>query len=412
MERSPIWWTYTVVLQDRAVRGPKVSFLKRAWDRTLGRSRGDETNLNHGNVALSIGNFDLATQYAAAELSIKWASRNRRLAATFLSIRVRSRQYHFAEVLDDLENLFEKVPRSNSNLKAKIGNEILWVAFRSDNLGLGAQRGEVLYAKYKEEWPEVEIVELLCQLSSCHFLRGDLERAEELIKRALEVAHSSKSPKALAQSSWQLSTLAIGRGDMPTSLAHSREARTWAQIGEMDHILPVLNNNAASIMLELPDQNLSEIHELAEAAYLELIAQNDPGFAAYACVNLSEVELRRNDFKEAMRYVEKGLSELPAEVSGPRISLYIQKAKILARTNQYVESEGQANIALELMRRTEPSTFLSTSWAHLARVFVEAGLPDRGVFAYEKALQIAGVIREEPEDSSEAELKETSSNHI
>lgn len=64
--------------------------------------------------------------------------------------------------------------------------------------------------------------------------------------------------------------------------------------------MPILNTNAALIMLNLPNADLSRVHELAEAAYLELTIQNSPRGASYACEILSEVALRRDDYASAL----------------------------------------------------------------------------------------------------------------
>lgn len=363
------------------------------------------SQLNLAWDALKSGDFRIAADHAKHVLTAAKPGRDNAVNAQLILLKMKTQEGDFNCLLDELEELFRANPRVRSLTRAALANEIIRVCHRSGNPAIGAQRGEEFINNFSERWPDTEVVELLCQVASCHFLRGDLDRAEKLVVRALAVAEASKSPKALAQSSWQLSTLAIGRGNMPMSIAHNQQARKWAEIAEMRRVLPILNNNAASILLELPDQNLQEIHNLAEAAYLELVAQHDPGSAAYACVTLAEVELRRKNFEEALIYVEKGLRELPTEVPGPRVNLLIQKAKIMARIGTYEEAEILANDAVALLKDMEPSRFLATSWALLARVFVEAGLPERGLFAYEQALQIAGVIREETEESLDADLQ-------
>ena len=368
--------------------------------------------LNLARVALETGDFEAATAHAEKILHI--AKRGSDLAANaqLILIKMKTRQGMFAGLVDELEALLAKSHKVSSGTQASIGNEIVRICHRSGNLGFGAQRGEELLRDYSDRWPDSEVVELLCQIAACHFFRGDTERAEELVNRALKLAEKCKEPKPFAQSYWQLSMLSIGRGDMTLSLSHTSEAQRWAKLAEMNQILPALNLNAAAILLELPSPDLARIHELAEAAYLELTAQNHPGVAAYACVTLSEVELRRSNFVGAHEHADRGLTELPQEIPGPRASLYIQKAKILARTGDYVQSEAQANIAVEIMRDMEPSKYLATSWGHLARVFVEIGLADRGVYAYEQALQVAGVVREEPEEKAEEESHSFTSNKV
>lgn len=127
-------------------------------------------------------------------------------------------------------------------------------------------------------------------------------------------------------------------------------------------------------MLELPEADLSCIYELAESAYLDSLTQNSPRSVAYACQILSEVALRREDFETSLAYALKGLAELPPEVPGPKASLLVQVAKVQSRLGNY-------NVAM----------------GDLARVYVEVGFTDRGVYAYEKAIQMSGLLREEQE---------------
>lgn len=373
------------------------TFPKTAFGRLSKGNREVDSNLNQSNVALSAGDFDLAANHAELSLGNRRASRNQKLAANFLLIRVRSRQGNFSDVLDELDALFEKVSRSNSALQAKIANEIMWVCFRSGNLGIGAQRGEAFYAKYKNIWPAVELVELLCQLSSCHFHRGDTTRAEELVEKALKLADKVQSAKGWTQAYWQSSSLNIDSGDLPLALQQNNQARSWAQIAELKNVMPILNTSAALILLNLPNSDLARIHQLAEEAYLELTLQNAPGGASYACEILSEVALRRDDYEKALAYAQKGLAELPPQIPGPKASLFVQVAKVHARMGDYVVAKTELRTASEHMEQLEPSKELAKQWGDLARVYVEVGLTDRGVYAYEKAIQMSGLLREEQE---------------
>lgn len=375
--------------------GPVLTSLKTNLARAFTQRQEIAFNLNQATVALHSGNFELAATHANHVLHNKMAHKNSKLAAIFLLIQTRSRQGHFSGVLDELELLFKKVPRSNAELQAQVGNEILRVCHRSGNLGIGAQRGEELVREFSSSWPEIEVVELLCQLSSCHFHRGDSARAEEVVSRALEITNRSKFAKARTQTLWQSSALTTNRGDLPLALQQAREAKHWAQIAGMQHVIPILSNNAALIMLDLPDADLSRIHKLAESAYLEMSSQNNPGGSAYACEVLSEVALRQEDYENALMYAEKGLEELPSEIPGPRASLLVQVAKTRTRMGDYAVAKSELFIATEHMEQLEPSRELAKQWGDIARVFVEVGLADRGIYAYEKAIQMSGLLREE-----------------
>ena len=366
------------------------------WKERLGRKRHETAlTLNQANVALAAGNFDLATDFARQILETKHLRKISYQHARLLLIQTKTFQGFFSGVFDDLESLFAEIPQAESEFQARVGNEIIRACFRSGNLSLGAGRGEELLREFSSNWPEVEVVELLCQLSSCHFHRGDVTRAEETVGRALGLAEKIKSHKALTQSLWQSSALKIHGGDLTIALQQVQEANAWARLGGLDHITPKLNSNAALILLNHPEADLTEVHRLAESAYLELLSQNNPGGAAYACEILSDVSLRREDYETALIHAKRGLNDLPIELPGPRASLLVQVAKVLARMGRFEESNVELAQAFKHMEELEPSTELARQWGDLARVYVEVGLTDRGVYAYEKAIQMSGLLREE-----------------
>lgn len=359
------------------------------------RRRNFDTALNEAIVALTAGNLELATSIATEIQREKGAPRVSRVRAELVLAQVKSQQGPFTGILDQLELLFEKVPKRNSALQALVGNEIVNVCHRSGNLAIGASRGEEMLRLYGGSWPKVDVVELLCQLSSCHFLRGDTARAEEIVHRALVLAQQADSPKGRAQSLWQSAALAEVRGDLALAQDQLDQAKHWTQIAGLRKVMLALNHNAAVIMLERPDADLSSIHKLAEASYLEASSQNHPEGVAYACEILSEVALRREDHEMALIYAKKGLSELPPEIPGPKASLLVQVAKVLARMCNYEQSGVELSRACDHMEQLEPSRELAKQWGDIARVFVEIGLTDRGVYAYEKAVQMSGLMREE-----------------
>ncbi len=126
-------------------------------------------------------------------LSARKVSKHSKLAAKLLLIQVGARQSKFSGVIDELDLLLKQIPQSDRNLQAKVANELVRTCFYSDNLAMGTQKGEEFFVKYEKVWAEPDIVELLCQLSTCHFHRGDSRRAEELIERALMLAKTSQS---------------------------------------------------------------------------------------------------------------------------------------------------------------------------------------------------------------------------
>lgn len=361
----------------------------------LSKKQEIDLSLNEAKVALTEGNFDLVAELANRVVATKKALKSSILTAELLLIQKNARQGLFVGLLDQLELLFKKVPRSNVRLQASVGNEIIRVCHRSGNLGIGAQRGEEMARDFASNWPEDEVVELLCQLSSCHFHRGDSARAEEVVTRALELLEPSSSAKAKTQTLWQSSVLTLKKGDLILSLQRVSDAKHWAQIAGLQHVVPILNYNAALILLDLPNSDLSRVHKLAESAYLELSSQNNPGGAAYACAILSEVALRKEDFKIALMYAKRGLAELPIEIPGPKNALLVQIAKVLARMGDYDDAKFGLFDAVEHMEQLEPSRELAQQWGDIARIFVEVGLTDRGVYAYEKAIQMSGLLREE-----------------
>lgn len=365
-----------------------------------------EFNLNTAKVALSSGDLEIAEDYAnqVLEFGPKGILDSASVAASVVLLQVKVRRFTFDGVVDELEQLLKDYPKVGPELRARIGNEIVRVCLRSGNFALGVQRGEALLLQYANAWPETEVVELMVQLGSCHYHRGDVARATEVVGRALRLAEKCKSPRAMVQSYWQASVIAASRGDVTLALSQISEAMHWTKLAELHQVLPILNDNAAKWMLDLPNPDLNRIHDLAESAYLDLASQNNPGPAANTCITLSEVELRKGNLEEAQKYVIKGLSELPEDISGPRISLYCQSAKILFQMGLVAESKLQVEGAIRLLEVADHSKDHSILWGDVARVFVAIGLKDRAIEAYEKAISVGSASDAEQIVFAEANL--------
>jgi tetratricopeptide (TPR) repeat protein len=361
-------------------------------------------NLNTAKVALSSGDLEIAREYAERVLASRGVQHGSALAASVVLLQVKARQGSFDGVLDELENLFRDNVHAEPDVLARIGNEIVRVCFRSGNLGMGVQRGEEMLRDYSSRWPDNEVVELLCQLGNCHFHRGDTARAGEIVTRALQLAEKCKSPKAMVQSYWQSSVLAESRGDLTLALSQITQAVHWSKIAELHQVLPILNDNAAKIMLDLPNPNYTLIRDLAESAYLDLTAQNNPGHAAYTCITLSEVAFREGNMEKALSYVQQGLAELPKGIPGPKASLYSQEAKVLFRLGRVEESKAQLENAISHMNDMAPSKELAIYWGEVARVYVEIGLPDKAIYAYEQAISVKAASQAEQEFFASASL--------
>lgn len=363
-----------------------------------------ELNLNTAKVALSSGDLELAEDYAEQVLKggPEGVQDMASLSASVVLLQVQARRGLFDGVLDQLEQLFKDHPKADPEFRSRIGNEIVRVCFRSGNMALGVQRGEALLMEYAEVWPETEVVELMVQLAGCHSRRGDIPRATEIVGRALKLAEKCKSPKAMVQSYWQASSFAGERGDLALALSHISQAIHWTKLAELSQVLPILNDNAAKWMLDMPNPDLNLIHDLAESAYLDLASQNNPGHAAYTCITLSEVEMRKGNFERALMYVRKGLAELPPEIPGPKASLYSQEAKVLFRLGKVEESFTQLDRAMEHMRTMAPDRELATHWGEIARVFVEMGYKDRAIYAYEQAIAVGNAVQAEQNVLAEA----------
>jgi transcriptional regulator with XRE-family HTH domain len=191
-------------------------------------------NVNMAMVALSSGDLESARDYANQVLAFPGVPNTSHLAATVILLQVRAREGLFEGLLDDFERLFKENTFVASDLRARLGNEIMSVCFRSGNLALGVQRGEEMLRDYSADWPETEVVEMLCLLASCHYHRGDTPRAAEIVSRALKLAEKCKSPKAMVQSYWQSSMLAESRGDIALALNHITTAMHWTKLAELN----------------------------------------------------------------------------------------------------------------------------------------------------------------------------------
>jgi len=350
-------------------------------------------NLNMAEVALSAGEFEQAENYANQVLAISRMATSAALSAQVVVLRVKVRKGLFNGVIDELEHLLRAHPNADPTIQARIGNEIIHACFQSGNLGLGAQRGEELVREVAGRWPQTEFVALLCKLASCHFHRGDTARACEMTDRALELAKELQDPKAMMESEWYSAHADRLRGDLAQAEQHITQAASWSKIAELKVMQPVISSDAALFMLDAPNPDFERIHNLAEAAYLDFMAQNFPGLAAGACKTLSEVALRQGKYVEALEYARTGLAVLPQGLTWPQSGLYCQELKILAKMGKLQESELLVARTISHMEQMAPSRELAEYWRELARAFVEIGQSERANYAYEKAFSASTVPR-------------------
>ena len=66
------------------------------------------------------------------------------------------------------------------------------------------------------------------------------------------------------------------------------------------------------------------------------------------------------------------------------------------------DSQLQLERAIHHMKEMSPSKELAIYWSEVARVFVELGLKDRAIFAYEQAITVGAASQAEQRVLSEA----------
>ena len=152
----------------------------------------------------------------------------------------------------------------DTHAAARASSWLGYVESRLGRLDQAIDRLERAYAVIAADEPDADLAFLVTRLASLNFFAGNLERAEELIERGLDIAEALQLPEVLA--------------------------RGW-------------NGKAIQLMPRRPQ----EARSLLQLALETNLALEQYQTASVVCINLSDLGLRRDRYGESLTHLEQGV---------------------------------------------------------------------------------------------------------
>jgi class 3 adenylate cyclase/tetratricopeptide (TPR) repeat protein len=242
------------------------------------RPRAHESLLRAGSRASSVGAATEARRYfeQAAELTSEPREKAEALSRAGEMASTAGDSDSAYRLFEQAIGLYESVGDTHAAARA-----LSWLGLVEQRLGRGEraiERLEQAYAVIGEDEPDADIALMVTRLGSAHFFTGNLERGEELIDRALDLAEALQLAEPLVRS-WQVRAMIV-------SPRRPEEARGLHQLA-----LDVALSN-----------------ELFERA-------------SVSCANLSDLGFRRDRYEESLAHLEQA-RELAQRVGSPSEEWY------------------------------------------------------------------------------------------
>jgi predicted ATPase/class 3 adenylate cyclase len=229
------------------------------------RARAHEALVRAGERAAALGASSGAQRYfeQAAELAVDPLERAAGL--------MRAGELAFAaSEIDRASALFEQAidlyeAAGETHAAARASAWLSYVEQQSGHLEQAIERMEQAYALIGEDEPDADLAFLMLRLGGAHFFAGNLERADELIERGLDLAEAL-----------QLLELMV---------------RGW-------------NSKATLISPRRPEEARGLFQLAHETALSHELYQR----ASVTCANLSDLALRGDRYAESLAYLEQALA--------------------------------------------------------------------------------------------------------
>jgi len=364
--------------------------------------------LNAAMVALTSGNANESRAFAQDALRLAAQESHTRFGATAILCELDLRDQSRTDSVASAIRVLDESPRAAQQQRSRLLLAVLRTLQVQGDVSYAVDIGTRWLRRADDEaWPEDNVVELLCMTATCHAERGDLAIARELAQRALQLAVTLSSPKALVQAHWETAWIQYERGELSQAQENIQTALKLSELAEMTETLPRIQLAAASLMAALPNPDLVAAKELAETAWMHSIAQRDSISTAYALVARARCALLEEDLIRAMQLAEEGLlvAEAPPAL---RIELHLCRLRAALKRTGRIEWPNPS-LAAEVAALTirNNSRAVSRFWAQLATLLEEAGLAAPALEAYRQAVCAAHLLP--PDETRDATAVETAS---
>ncbi|MEM9460526.1 MAG: serine/threonine-protein kinase [Myxococcota bacterium] len=225
--------------------------------------------------------------------------------------------------------------------------------------------------------------------------RGDMVRAEQLIRRALEIRQASLRPDhySVLESQLNLGITLVGLGRLDEALASLRAAQSHAREAD-PRVRANLQSNLGGVYTELGRYEDAQAHfRRSQAVLREAFPPDDPSLLGVSS-SLANVANRRKRYAEAIAYAREGLEAVERSsregLEGAAGYLRLNLADALFGEGQTEQARQQYERALALMEATlgPEHPHLYSPLIGVAECWLDADLPDRAEPLMRRALAL------------------------
>ena len=233
---------------------------------------------------------------------------------------------------------------------------------------------------------------LLSAAIGLYVLRGDSAMARVMADRAQRVIAAHSDPLARGHVMWNSSLAAEANADADGALLLATEAARLMRAGTAPALLGRLHAAIAFLHTRVTPPDLDSAERELRAARVAFGAQMVALDASTLLAEEARVQWLRGDFATALASARAALDALQGRPNSLlAANAHLMSARALASLGERERSREQFHAAQRILGATEPSRNSAVGWRELGDVYLNLGMADDAVLAYQLALSDAGL---------------------
>lgn len=213
------------------------------------------------------------------------------------------------------------------------------------------------------------------QIGNMHFYKGEFKKAEEMFKKSLEYSRLSNF-EGISRIYNNLALIETGR-NFEKTLEYYELALSYANLSGNIYLLIILNYNMAQI--NFWNSNIKDAEKGIKVAknLSEIINEFDIRHSIISF--LSDVEVVKGNFSEALDYIDKAIN-LSEKMDSIFISSFykLKKFKILSILGEQIPSD-QIDDIISIMKKLNPELYEPYALGEKGKICIYTGKFDEGI---------------------------------
>lgn len=214
------------------------------------------------------------------------------------------------------------------------------------------------------------------QIGIMYFYMGEFNRAEEMYKKSLEYYSRASNFEGIARIYNNLALIETGR-NFEKTLEYYELALSYANLSGNIYLLIILNYNIAQI--NFWNSNIKDAERAIKVAknLSEIINEFDVRHSIISF--LSDVEVIKGNFSEALNYIDKAIS-ISERMDSIFISSFykLKKFKILSILGEHIPNDQMDNI-ISIMKKSNPELYEPYAYGEKGKIYIYTGKIDEGI---------------------------------